>query len=731
MKKFTLIIALMMISSFMFAQFSANSNSENDPNATSAITKGAKGAWQLQFNYGGVPTSGSAGCETDGSFFYVTKWSGNLIWKFNMSGVLVDSFTVAGVSGLRDLAYDGTYFYGGASGSVIYQMDFDTTAPYLVGTIASPSVTVRNICYQPDSDAFWVANWATDLTLVNRSGIVIRTIPSATHGMTSAYGTAYDTITPGGPYIWWISAGSSVGTITQLDATTGVPTSISHVCSDVGTQIGGGLWIEPGIVTGTTTIGGLLQNEAIFGYNLASVVPDTFDIKMESITSPDNYVKNNSIITIGGKLKNNGTETITTFDLHYTVNGGSVNTDNISGVSIAYNSDYNYSHATTWTPTAIGTYDFVVWTSNINSHADQNNSNDTLFRTVKVYDTTAFKRVLIEEFTGGWCGYCPDGALKVEEMLAKHGDTLVAVGVHDGDAMEFAGGNAIKSAFNVTGYPNGQIDRKLFPGLSKEPHTRSLWADHVESQIKSYSPVSVSVEYTYDYAINKISATVKADFVEPASGDMRFILEVVEDSITGTGSGYNQSNYYNTTSGHPYYGAGNPIVGFVHRHVLIGLPSGAMGNAGVIPSSVTANSQYSENFTFTLAAGTDVTQISLVGFVAYNSSVVGQREVLNVDQIHLSELAGIIENDASNQFLNIYPNPTNTTAFVNFKLFETNNVSMKIYNILGELVYSEDMGRVSKGKHLASIDVNSYNSGLYIVQLTIGENTITKKLNVN
>ncbi len=56
---------------------------------------------------------------------------------------------------------------------------------------------------------------------------------------------------------------------------------------------------------------------------------------------------------------------------------------------------------------------------------------------------------------------------------------------------------------------------------------------------------------------------------------------------------------------------------------------------------------------------------------------------------------------------------------------------MKIYNILGELVYSEDMGRVSKGKHLASIDVNSYNSGLYIVQLTIGENTITKKLNVN
>ena len=268
MKKFTILLAMMLMSSFMFAQFAGEESPNADPNVI-----GAKGT--MQFNYTGIPGGGSAGCETDGNNFYVTKWSGDIIWKFDMTGTLLDSFSVAGVSGLRDLAYDGTYFYGGASSNSIYQMDFDTATPYLVATINSPDVTVRNICYQPDSDAFWVSNWATDLTLVNRNGTVLRTILAATHNFSSAYGTAYDNVSPGGPYIWWISASSAVNTtITQINATTGIPTGIANDCTNdvcaVG-ELGGGLWIHDGIVTGTTTIGGLIQNTSIFGYDLASL----------------------------------------------------------------------------------------------------------------------------------------------------------------------------------------------------------------------------------------------------------------------------------------------------------------------------------------------------------------------------------------------------------------------------------------------------------------------------
>ncbi|MBC8146839.1 MAG: Omp28-related outer membrane protein [Bacteroidetes bacterium] len=611
-------------------------------------------------------------------------------------------------------------------------MNFNSTPPSLVSTITCPSTfTVRNICYEPDSNAFWVGGWATDLSLVNMSGTVIRTIPAATHGLTSTYGTAYDTITPGGPFIWAINAASTVGVITQINATTGTPTGLTHACSDVGTAIGGGLWIQPGIVTGTVTLGGLLQNETLFGYNLASVIPDSFDIKMNSLTSPGKYLKNNTTVSLKGEIENVGSETITSFDLNYTVNGGSIITDNIGSVSIPYNTSYNYTHTNTWTPSATGMYDFVIWTSNINGNADADPSNDTVFKTVQVYDTTAFKKVIIEEFTGAWCGYCPEGAYIVDQLLTKHGDTLIAVGNHNGDDMVIAGGTAIQQAFSVTGYPNAMIDRKLFSGQAKETHSRGEWADNVKSQIGSYSPVAVSVEYSYNYATRQITATITADFVEPATGDMRFICEITEDSITGTGSGYNQVNYYNTTAGHPYNGAGNPIIGFVHRHVLIGLPSGAMGNAGVIPSTVAANSQYNENFTFTLPNGSDVTRVSIIGFVAYNSNIIGKREVLNSNEIHLSELTGIIEKDAANQLLSIYPNPTNDVAFIDFNLFDRSNVNVNIYNILGALVYSKDLGSFSKGKNLTAVDVNGLDNGLYIIQLKIGENTLTKKLTIN
>ena len=135
MKKITIVLAMMFMSSFIFAQFAG----EESPNASQNVI-GSKALWTVQFNYTGIPAGGSAGCETDGNYFYVTKWSGDVIWRLNMSGVLVDSFSISGVSGLRDLAYDGTYFYGGASAKTIYKMDFSATPPSLEGTITSPEV---------------------------------------------------------------------------------------------------------------------------------------------------------------------------------------------------------------------------------------------------------------------------------------------------------------------------------------------------------------------------------------------------------------------------------------------------------------------------------------------------------------------------------------------------------------------------------------------------------------
>jgi hypothetical protein len=218
---------------------------------------------------------GNAGAEFDGTYFYSTRWASNLLHQYDLSGNLVQEFSIPGVSGLRDLAYDGTYFYGGAAANTIYIMDF--VSQTLIGTIASPE-GVRSIAYNEDLDAFYVANWTTDIFLVDRNGNTLSTIPAATHGLTSMYGTAYDNLSDGGPYLWVFHQGAS-GTeahIAQLDLSTGMQTGVTHdVLTDLpaSSPLAGGLFISTDFVPGKATIGGCAQGtpDMMICYELTEV----------------------------------------------------------------------------------------------------------------------------------------------------------------------------------------------------------------------------------------------------------------------------------------------------------------------------------------------------------------------------------------------------------------------------------------------------------------------------
>ncbi|MBM3437479.1 MAG: carboxypeptidase regulatory-like domain-containing protein, partial [Bacteroidetes bacterium] len=100
-------------------------NGQLDWSASLQITsKNPKDFMDLQFQYPVEVGGGEAGIETDGEFLYTTKWNGAEIYKYATNGTYLGSFTIDGASALRDLAYDGTYFYGGAGLTTVYEMDF-------------------------------------------------------------------------------------------------------------------------------------------------------------------------------------------------------------------------------------------------------------------------------------------------------------------------------------------------------------------------------------------------------------------------------------------------------------------------------------------------------------------------------------------------------------------------------------------------------------------------------
>ncbi|MCK4358000.1 MAG: T9SS type A sorting domain-containing protein, partial [Candidatus Cloacimonetes bacterium] len=249
------------------------SYAEECPYQTTSNYTPAKDTWDILFAYdvdtpsGGI---GIAGAEFGNGYFLVSEWghSSRNVFKFDVNGNYISSWEptwIQGPAGLRDMAFDGEYFYGSNAENTIYSFDEDGN---LQGTINSP-VVVRSIAYDEQYDAFWVNNWNSDIKLVDRSGNVLNTI----YAPPSMYGSAYDNITPSGPYLW-IFTGTSTGDgcqVEQYNLNTLTLTGVSHsVSGDFLGTIAGGLFTSGDVVVGTWVLGGLAQGspDILFGYDL-------------------------------------------------------------------------------------------------------------------------------------------------------------------------------------------------------------------------------------------------------------------------------------------------------------------------------------------------------------------------------------------------------------------------------------------------------------------------------
>ncbi|MBP9180934.1 MAG: right-handed parallel beta-helix repeat-containing protein, partial [Bacteroidia bacterium] len=118
-------------------------------------------------------------------------------------------------------------------------------------------------------------------------------------------------------------------------------------------------------------------------YSIVVAVVSGVDIASDYLTSPSTFVVGNN--TIGHRVYNPSTTTITSFDMGYNVNGGTAVTQSYSG-SLATGGSATPTFTTPLNLTA-GTYTLKTWARNPNStYPDANTANDTLTRTVTVCD---------------------------------------------------------------------------------------------------------------------------------------------------------------------------------------------------------------------------------------------------------------------------------------------------------------------------------------------------------
>lgn len=438
--------------------------------------------------------------------------------------------------------------------------------------------------------------------------------------------------------------------------------------------------------------------------------------------------------TIGGSLYNGGSSTLNSFTLTWTADTGATLNTSIINVSIPPGSIGSFTHPTVWNTTP-GVYDLKVYSALPNGNADPNNDYDTLSAVLNIGTGISVSRnPLLEEFTTAPCQFCPDGAVVVEQILVAT-PSVIAVGEHacfGTDAMTINEASTYCSAFG-TGAPTACIDRVLYPGETNVAHGRGTWGANASSRASLGSPVDVTLTGTYNSTTRQVNVDLNANFVDYASGDIRVTLFVVEDHVRGIGSGYNQVNAYNTQAGHPYFGAGNPIVNYDHRHVLRDVypTNDAWGDNTVIPSTPLINTTYTKNHTFTLNSAWNADSVYLVGFVNYFNTAVDQREVLNAVQVKLNNLVtGLdqVKKDVSS--LSIYPNPTNNVSNIEFNLSTAKDVSLVLRDITGKEILAENFGTMGAGNQKLILNINSLTDGIYFATLQLGNEAITRKISV-
>jgi PKD repeat protein len=101
---------------------------------------------------------------------------------------------------------------------------------------------------------------------------------------------------------------------------------------------------------------------------------------------------------------------------------------------------------------------------------------------------------------------------------------------------------------------------------------------------------------------------------------------------------------------------------------------------------------------------------------------------LYIDDINISVDAGI--NNLSEHLLGLelFPNPASNEAELKFELNATRSLSVNVYSLLGQKIYEIPKQLFLEGNNTIPLNTSSFESGMYLVQISDGSSTINKSL---
>ena len=227
------------------------------------------------------------------------------------------------------------------------------------------------------------------------------------------------------------------------------------------------------------------------------------------------------------------------------------------------------------------------------------------------------QKILVEDFTGTWCGYCPRVGIKLEQYTAAKPNCIV-VANHGGqgttDPYLFQHHYGMASTFQLTGYPGAYLNRA---GFWNENNSQ------LDMEFNKRAPLGIA--FTTSLNGTDVSVTTKVKFDVTTSIDMKLVVFLVEDGIV-----YPQVNY-----GYNYNGfTGSPIPNYVHNATLRKTATDVYGDA-IDKTKQVKGTTYEKTHSFSIAgAGYNAAKLRVIAFVVYgDNNFLGKVGVSNVQSV--------------------------------------------------------------------------------------------------
>lgn len=423
----------------------------------------------------------------------------------------------------------------------------------------------------------------------------------------------------------------------------------------------------------------------------------------------------NQAMNVEGTIRNKGSQTVTNYDLSYSVNGGTPVVANING-NLASGDFAGTAPTTQYTPTTAGSYTMKVWVSNINGNPDENNANDTIEATFQAAQAEP-RNVLAEEFSSSTCPPCKSWNDNVYNAAHVNynksgGNTLIVkyqvpIPVA-GDPSHNADGDARRAYYGVNSAPSMLINGAILD------YSATTWADAAieygdREQDGLDEPAFVSITGQVDFTTTATTGDVDASItitpnIDLNSGNHALQIIVLQKDYVFNGATNGDFNYHH-----------------VMRKMLPN-PNGNTINT-TAGQSVTFNETYNFNVVAAPAAASFDLWNHDIEVIAYvedrSTNTILNAQLINVALIGLDEEANALDVKA-------YPNPASDVLYVSNEAADNEEVSIELVNSVGQMVFA----KTYSANEVIEINTASFDAGVYILNVRSGEQFGSERISV-